>query len=187
MSVTAIPLETLLERMAGGDRQALAALYRALEQPLYRFVQGKLNDPMQSADIVHDVFLEVWRNAARFEGRSAVRTWVFGIAYRKVIDVFRANARLQVTDEVPETEDESPGALECLARSELRDQVRHCLSGLKSDHRTAIELAFYEDMGYREIAEVTGVPEGTVKTRVFHAKKLLQHCLGQFGTQGGAA
>ncbi|WP_151718673.1 RNA polymerase sigma factor [Gemmobacter serpentinus] len=185
--MSALSPEELLARVAAGDRQALAALYRVLEQPLYRFVQGKLNDPMQSADIVHDVFLEVWRSAGRFEGRSSVRTWIFGIAYRKVIDVFRANARLHVTDEVPETEDDSPGALECLAVAETRDQVRHCLSTLKMEHRTAIELAFYEDMGYREISEVTGVPEGTVKTRVFHAKKLLQHCLGRFGLQGGAA
>ena len=178
-------LEDLLARVASGDRQALAALYLALEKPVYRFVQGKLNDPTQSADLVHDVFLQVWRNAPRFEGRSAARTWVFGIAYRKVIDVFRAQARLQTTDEVPETEDDTPGALDCLVTTQANDRLRFCLDRLKPDHRAAIDLAFYEDMGYREIAEVTSVPEGTVKTRIFHAKKLLQHCLGQFGIVEG--
>ena len=184
---SAATLDGLLARVAQGDRQALAALYQALEKPVYRFVQGKLNDPTQSADIVHDVFLEVWRSAPRFESRSAARTWVFGIAYRKVIDVFRAQARLLVTDEVPETEDDSPAALDCLAMAQANDRLRHCLDQLKPDHRSAIDLAFFEDMGYRDIAEVMAVPEGTVKTRIFHAKKLLQHCLGQFGIVGDRA
>lgn len=178
-------LDALLARVAAGDRTALAGLYRALEKPLYRFVQGKLNDPAQSADLVHDVFLEVWRHAPRFEGRSAAKTWVFGIAYRKVIDVFRAQARVKVTDEIPEAEDDAPAVLECLAAGQAQDRLRHCLDRLKPEHRAAITLAFYEDMGYREIAEVTAVPEGTVKTRIFHAKKLLQHCLGQFGIVEG--
>lgn len=185
--MTTAPPDALLARIAAGDRDALAALYRQHEAALFRFVLSRLNDPTQSADIVHDVFLEIWRSAGRFEGRSSVRTWIYGIAYRKVIDVFRASARLQVTDDIPETEDDSPGALECLAAAETRDQVRHCLGTLKPDHRQAVELAFFQDMGYREIAEVTQVPEGTVKTRIFHAKKLLQHCLGRFGLQGGTA
>ncbi len=180
-----VSLDILLSRVAAGDRAALAALYRALEKPVYRFVQGKLNDPAQSADLVHDVFLEVWRNAPRFEGRSSAKTWVFGIAYRKVIDVFRAQARLQVTDDIPETEDDAPAALDCLVAGQMRDRLRYCMDRLKPEHRAAIDLAFYEDMGYREIAEVTAVPEGTVKTRIFHAKKLLQHCLGQFGIMEG--
>ena len=138
---------------------------------------SKLNDPFQSGDILHEVFLEIWKNAARFEGRSTVKTWMFGIAYRKVMDVFRKSAKVHVTDEFPDQEDDAPAGEECLLAAQEAEHVRHCLSELKPQHRGAIELAFFEDMSYREISEVTDVPEGTVKTRVFHAKQLLLRCL----------
>jgi RNA polymerase sigma-70 factor (ECF subfamily) len=107
-----------------------------------------------------------------------VKSWVFGIAYRKTMDHFRKTSRMTVSDDIPETEDDSPDALTCLAAAEEAEHVRHCLGTLSADHRAAVELAFYEDLSYGEIAQVTGAPEGTIKTRVFHAKKLLLHCLG---------
>lgn len=171
------PHAQLLTQVAHGDKKALASLYRALEKPVYRFIHSRLNDPFESSDVLHDVFMDVWRSAARFEGRAKVQTWIMGIAYRKVIDVHRKRGRQEVTDQVPEQEDESPNAETCLAAGQEAEHVRHCLETLKDDHRTAISLAFYEDMTYGEIAEVQGVPEGTIKTRVFHAKKLLLHCL----------
>lgn len=167
----------LMSAIADGDKQALAALYRALEKPVFRFIRSRLNDPFESSDVLHDVFMDVWRSAGRFEGRSKVQTWIFGIAYRKVIDVHRRRGRMDVTDDIPDTADDSPDAEACLASSEEAEHVRHCLGTLKDDHRSAIGLAFYEDMTYAEIAEVQGVPEGTIKTRVFHAKKLLMRCL----------
>jgi RNA polymerase sigma factor (sigma-70 family) len=173
-----------ISRIAAGDRSAMAALYRDLERPLYHFIRSKLNDPFASNDILHDVFLEVWRAAGRFEGRSSVRSWIYGIAWRKVMDVHRAGKRLSYTDDLPETEDEGPGAFDQIGADQEAVQIRACLAALKDDHRAAIELAFYQDMGYREIAEVLGLPEGTAKTRVFHAKRLLQHCLERAGIKG---
>lgn len=174
------PHSDLMPRIAGGDKQALAALYRALERPVFRFIRSRLNDPFESADILHDVFIEVWRSAGRFEGRSKVQTWIMGIAYRKVIDAHRKRGRMDVSDDIPDIADDTDTEA-CIAASEEAEQVRHCLEGLKPDHRSAISLAFYDDMTYGEIAQVTGVPEGTVKTRVFHAKKLLMRCLEGFG------
>lgn len=170
-------LKALLSRIADGEKSALSTLYVEMEKPLYRFINLKLNDPFQSADILHEVFLDIWKGAGKFEGRSAAKTWMFGIAYRKVMDVFRKGARVDVTDDLPEQVDDSPDAASTLAAAQQAEHVRFCLDGLKPEHRSAVELAFYEDMSYREIAEVTDVPEGTVKTRVFHAKKLLLHCL----------
>ncbi|WP_133487706.1 RNA polymerase sigma factor [Aliiroseovarius marinus] len=170
-------LKSLIHRIGKGDKTALDALYRQMERPLYRFINIKLNDPYLSADILQEVFLDVWKGAAAFEGRSAVKTWMFSIAYRKVIDVFRKNARLTITDDLPEQLDEAPSAVAQISAVQEAEHLRACLAQLKPDHRDAIELAFYEDMGYREIAEVTSAPEGTVKTRIFHAKKLLLHCL----------
>lgn len=177
-------LNALLRRVADKDRAAFDALYRALEGPVYRFIRSRLNDPFEAADILHDVFIEVWRGAGRFEGRSSVKTWVFGIAYRKVIDVFRKSARVDVTDEVPEVEDDRPGPELDLQASERNAHLAECLDTLSGDHRAVVDLAFYQDLGYREIAQIVGVPEGTVKTRVFHAKKLLLHCLESTLTAG---
>jgi RNA polymerase sigma factor (sigma-70 family) len=185
MSVDAT-LAGLLQRTARGDRGAFTELYRALERPLFRFILSKLNDPHEAADILNEVFMEIWRTAGRFEGRSTVKTWIFGIAYRKTMDHFRKTRRLTTSDDIPEQVDESPDALTCLAAAEETEHVRHCLGTLSADHRAAIELAFYEDLSYGEIGRVTGAPEGTIKTRIFHAKKLLLHCLGQ-RLKGGVA
>ena len=168
----------LLQRIANGDKQALAELYRLMEKPVYRFIQSRLNDPFESSDILHDVFMEVWRSADRFEGRSKLQTWIFGIAYRKVIDRHRKAGRTSLTD-VPDENiaDDADSAETCLVASQDAAQVQRCMAQLSDDHRSAISLAFWEDMNYREIAAVCKTAEGTIKTRIFHAKKLLLRCL----------
>ena len=177
-------LEDLIRRTSQRDKAAFSALYRQLEGPLFRFIRSKLNDPFEAADIVHEVFLEVWNNAGRFEGRSSVKSWVFGIAYRKTMDVFRKSHRIDYSDDLPDTVDDSPGAEACLVSAENGQHVQACLATLKPEHRSAIELAFFEDLSYREISEISDVPEGTVKTRVYHAKQLLMHCLaGRIGKE----
>lgn len=175
----------LIQQIAGGDKKALGALYQAYERPVYKFIVSRLNDPHESADILHEVFMDIWRVAASFEGRSQVRTWIFGIAYRKVIDVHRKRARVTVTDDVPEPVDVADAADAGYAAQQEAEHLRYCVGTLKDDHRAAISLAFYEDMTVAEIAEVSGVPEGTIKSRLHHAKKLLLHCLS--GRIGGRA
>jgi len=174
----------LMARIAAGDRQALAALYRAHEKPVYRFIQSRLNDPHEAADILHDVFMDIWRVAASFEGRSQVRTWILGIAHRKVIDAHRRRGRVSLTDSVPDSEDTADSAELELAAAEEAAHLRHCLGRLSDDHRSAISLAFFEDMSCAQIAQVAGIPEGTVKSRLYHARKLLLHCLsGRIGDE----
>lgn len=170
-------LNALLARVGEGDREAFGDLYRALEKPVHNFITSRLNDSSQSNDLLHDVFIDIWKGAARFEGRSTVKTWVFGIAYRKVMDVFRKGGRMIYVAEVPGQIDDSPSAEQSLFAAQKAEYVQKCLGELKPEHRTAIELAFFQDFGYREIAEIIGAPEGTIKTRVFYAKKVLLHCL----------
>ena len=115
----------LLKRVADGDRQALAEVYRLMEKPVYRFIQSRLNDPFESSDILHDVFMEVWRSAGRFEGRSKMQTWIFGIAYRKVIDRHRKAGRTSLTDTPDENiVDDAASAESCLVASQDADQVQ---------------------------------------------------------------
>lgn len=170
----------LIERVAEGDEEAFAELYRTLEPRVYRFILSKLNDSFEAADILNEVFMEVWRSADRYQGRSKPTTWIFGIAYHKVMDRYRKNKPEVLTDPTElEATDESPDQAAALAALEEAGHLRACLDELKPAQRAVMELSFFEDLPYREIAEIVGSPEGTVKTRIFHAKEALRHCLTQ--------
>lgn len=172
----------LVRQIATGDKTAFQALYKDLEKPVFRFILSRLNDSFEAADILHDVFMEIWRSAGSFEGKAQVKTWVMGIAWRKTVDAHRRRGRISPTDDLPEEVDDSIDTEACIAAGQRAEHVRFCLEQLKPDHRTAVALAFYEDMTYGEIAAVQSVPEGTIKTRIFHAKKLLLRCLaGRLG------
>ena len=177
--------ERLVAAIAQGDRTAFEALYRALETPLYRFIRLRLNDPHRSADIMHDVFLEIWRNAGSFRGQSNARTWIFAIAWRKVMDAFRQNDKVIYQETVPEQIDDTTDAEGAIAASEDSRAVRDCLKGLSIEHRMAMELTFFDEMSYSDIAAIVGVPEGTVKSRVYHAKQLMLRCLSAKGAARG--
>lgn len=178
----------LLTRIGEGDESAFADFYRLYDRRLGRFIASKLNDPADAADILHVTFMEVWRGASRFEGRSRVSTWVFGIAYRKIVDHIRkrrpdAQSIDDLADELP---DEGPSAFDRTVQSEERTNMHTCLGRLKPVQRTVLQLAFLEGMGYRDIAQSMSCPEGTVKTRVLHAKSALRACLERLlGKDGG--
>ena len=123
--------------------------------------------------------LDVWRAAGRFEGRSQPRSRLLAIVRNKAVDHLRRTGR-----ETPAEPDETipDGAADpetVAANAQDARRVRACLSKLKDAHRSVLHLAFYEELTYGEIAEAEGVPLGTIKTRVFHPKKLLAHCLGR--------
>jgi RNA polymerase sigma-70 factor (ECF subfamily) len=169
----------LLARVAAGDMAALRALYLAHADAVQRFVRTRLRDEFEVADIVQDTMLSVWRGAAGFEQRSTVRAWMLTLARNKVIDHLRKQARLSVAepDETVPTED--PDAEAVIAAAEDTRRVRACIETLSERQRAVVHLAFYEDLSYSEIAAIEKVPEGTVKTRIFHAKKLLMRCLSR--------
>lgn len=173
-------LRQLLGRIAASDQAAMATFYRHAESRVHRFALSRLNDSFAAADILNETMIEVWRHAGRFQGRSKVMTWVLGIANHKVIDLIRKANREPIAEpdeSLPDTDSPTPEASAGLASE--RERIRNCLATLSEKHRTALHLAFFEDMAYGEIAEIVGCPEGTVKTRVFHAKEALKKCLAQ--------
>lgn len=170
----------LVRRIAEGDSAAFAAFYRKYERKLFGFIKKRLNDPFEAADILHVVFMEVWQKAGTFEGRSRVSTWLFGIAFNKTMDRMRRTVPQPMSDDesgIRDLADEAPAALDLVLVREEAVHVRHCLARLKEAHRVVMELAFFEDMSYGDIATVTGTPEGTIKTRAFYARKALRSCL----------
>lgn len=168
----------LLERIAEGDEAALSQFYQSYHARVYAFVRRRLNDPAEAAEVLNEVMLEVWRKASRFEGRSQPLTWVLGIAHHKALDALRRRGRRQ-TEELDETlpDDDAAPAAELLAAAQNAEVVRRCIEKLSDAHRLMVHLAFFEDMPYPDIARVAECPVGTVKTRVFHAKRLLKECL----------
>ena len=170
----------LIERVSEGDEAAFTDLYRRLESRVFNFIRSKLNDSFEAGDILNEVFLEVWRSAGRFEGRSKATTWIFGIAYYKTMDrLRRRNREILVDPQDLDRPDESPDQAEAVAALEEGRHLRFCLDKLAPRQRAVVELAFFEDLSYQEIAKIVDCPEGTVKSRVYHAKEALRHCLAQ--------
>ena len=171
--------EQLLHAMAGEDMDALGEFYRRHESRVYRYLVTRLNDSATAADLLNDVMLDVWRGAARFAGRSKVTTWMLGIAHHKVLNHWRRQGSRVFTevDETLEDESESANLEKALSAVQDAERLRECLGKLSDAHREVIHLVFFEELDYAEIATVMGVPEGTVKSRVHHAKNRLQQLL----------
>lgn len=164
----------LLKAIAARDETAIAAFYQLYEACIYRFVLSRLNDPHAAADILNEVMMEVWKSAHKFEGRSKLRTWLLGITHFKVLDHYRARKQHDHDEVDEQLADESPAVQQDKLLEAAQDArlLQQALARLSPEHRQVLHLAFFEDMSYSEIGEVMGVPEGTVKSRIFHAKKL---------------
>jgi len=171
----------LIARVAGGDRRAFEALYRAYHPRLTRFLRRMTQSAALIDEIVNDTLLAVWRKAATFDGSSKVSTWVFAIGYRRACNALRA------LDEPVETLDDDREGLDShrpdwqLDQQRLAHAVDAALATLPLAQRAAFQLTFYHDMSYTEIAEIMECPVNTVKTRMFHTRKrlaaLLEHQL----------
>ena len=172
----------LLVRIAHGDERALERFYSQFQGQVYAFAMARLGDPHLSSDVLNEVMMEVWKSADRFEGRSKVRTWLFGITHHKVIDRLRKKPGQEEVELDEQLADDRHISIErTLAAVQDAQRLQHCLDELSDEHRQVIHLAFVEGLAYGDIAEIASVPTGTVKTRMFHARKLLKHCLGSTG------
>lgn len=174
---------TLLAGIARGRERDMAEFYRLYHGRIYAFVLRRLRNAADAAEVANEVMLEVWRGAASFEGRAKALTWVMGIANHKAVDRVRRTGRDAAFEELDPDElaDEREAAADLLAQLQDAELVKRCLERLPEVQRAVVHLAFFEDLGYGEIASILGCPEGTVKTRIFHAKKGLKRCLGESG------
>ncbi|WP_428925727.1 RNA polymerase sigma factor [Marinibacterium sp. SX1] len=168
----------LLTRIGQGDRAAMKVFYERHQAGLYRFIKLRLGDAFEAADVMQEAFLEVWKAAGRFRGQSSVKTWLYGIARNKAVDRVRKAQRVSLRDAPDDTlADDSPSAQAVMEAAADARKLKACLGKLPEVQQSAVRLAFYEDLSYPQAAEVEGVPVGTIKTRIHHAKKLLMRCL----------
>jgi len=170
-----------LKNIAAGDQSAMREFYNAHESRIYAYAVNKLNDTHAASDIVNEVMIAVWEGADRYQAKSKVRSWLLRIAHHKVIDVYRINGRAEMTEldeKLPD--DEQVSTLEIIGALENRKYINECMKRLSDNHREVVHLTFFEELTYGDIAVVMGCPEGTVKTRMFHARQLLKRCLQQY-------
>ena len=168
----------LVARVGGGDRRAMRALYETYQQAVFAFAYARCGQADRASDCVHDTMLAVWRTAARFSGRSSVKTWLFAIARKKLAYILRKRGRLTFVEEVEDGPDTAPNPEAAAIAASDSARLDRCLDGVSDRHRTAIRLAFLEDLSYPEIPEIESVPVGTIKTRIHHAKRALMRCPG---------
>ena len=171
----------LLTRIAGRDEGAFRELYRAFSRKLYAYVLRQLSNEAQAEEIVSDTLYEVWKAPERFRGDSQFSTWLIGIARNKVLMYWRGRKPDSVHDDLDDVAEtmaaDEPGAFELLAQAQRSAGVRRCMDKLSSEHRECIHLVFYEGMSVSDVAKTQQCPEGTVKTRLFHARQKLKNCL----------
>jgi RNA polymerase sigma factor (sigma-70 family) len=175
----------LLRRIAWQEREAFELLYRIYYQRLTRFLDRLTRRPQMIDEILDDTMLVVWRRAATFNGTSQVSTWIFAIAYRKAMKVFkRERGRRQVLPDHDEPAFASSPETDFIHR-ETRAAVRHLVARLSPEQRAVVELTYYHGCAYKEIAEIVGCPVDTVKTRMFHARRKLRAVLSAQEKESG--
>jgi RNA polymerase sigma-70 factor (ECF subfamily) len=180
-STTAVPAraagenssdEMLIARIAAGDRLAMRTLFARHRTAVYRWLLRFVGNEAVAEDLLSDVFLDVWRQADRFQARSSVSTWLLAIARFKALSArrIRKDAELDETIEatVADPADNPEVMLEKKNREEL---VRAALNNLSPEHKEVIDLVYYHEKSVDECAQILGVPSGTVKTRMFYARK----------------
>jgi len=172
----------LMSRVAMEDVAAFEIIYRAYYPRLERFLRGMLRQTGAVDEVLDDTMLVAWRKAHTWDASSRLSTWLFAIAYRQALKALRRHVPVaEAVDEpaiAPEAEPEGE-----LMHQQLHAQLDAALSGLTAEHRAVMELTYYQGYSCREIAEITGCPVATVKTRMFYARRKMKSLLVQRGEQ----
>ena len=160
----------------------MRALYRTYGSELYGFAVSALGDRGQAEELVQEVFTRVWRHADQFDpSRATFRTWLYGIARNAIIDQKR-RAAVRPSLSAHAADPDERGSLDAeLEQALLRWQVSAALDRLTPEHRQVIRLAHFQGLSMREIAERTGLPVGTVKSRTWYALRSLRLVLEEMG------
>ena len=180
--------DMLLESIADGDRTAMHTLYARHNVRVYRFILRIVRDTTIAEDLVSQVFLDVWRTAKQFEGRSQVSTWLLSIARFKALTALRQRRFEDIDqDEVREIADDSDTPEASLERATTSAILRACVAKLSPAHREIISLIYYHEKSVEEVGQIIGIPQSTVKTRMFYARKHLAELLRGAGVHSLAA
>jgi RNA polymerase sigma-70 factor (ECF subfamily) len=174
--------ETLVANVAEGNRLAMQLLFVRHHARVYRFLLRMVGNAAAAEDLSSEVFLTVWQQAGRFQARSSFSTWLLGIARNKALSELRGRVGERCADgeglEAADTAHDPESAYSAKRRREL---LRNCLTHLSHEHREIIDLVYYHDKSVREVAQILGIPNNTVKTRMFYARNKLSKLIAARG------
>ena len=164
----------LIERIARGDQVAMRTLFARHRLRVYRFVLRMVRDETLAEDLLSDVFLDVWRQGAQFEARAAVSTWLLAIARFKALSAMRRRMDVELDDKMAATiADPADDPEVALQHKNGAEMLRQRLIKLSPAHAEIIDLVYYHGKSVKEVAEIVGISDATVKTRMFYARKKL--------------
>jgi RNA polymerase sigma-70 factor (ECF subfamily) len=181
--------EELLTRFCKGQTEAFGALVRRYERELYGYLRRYLGDASLADDVFQNTFLQVYVKSGQYETGRPVRPWLYTIATNQAIDALRRNGRHQLlsldqqreeladgelSSLVETLESDCPDPLEVAREKERREKIRASVDRLPDFLRQVLVLAYYQGLKYREIADILGIPVGTVKSRLHAALVKLQ-------------
>lgn len=175
----------LAARIGEGDPDAVSTAYRAHHAALRRFALRLVGDPDVAEDLVHDVFVGLPRTIRGYRGDSALSSFLFGVAVNHARHHMRSSQRRRAAGErmarEPEPTNECPEHE--VTRRQLAAALARAMDSLSFDHRTAFVLCEVEGQSSIEAGALLGIPEGTVRTRLFHARRLLREALAKEGVR----
>ena len=166
--------EVLIRRIANGDQLAMRTLFSRHRLAIYRWLLRLVDDEALADDLLSDVFLDVWRKATSFERRSSVSTWLLAIARHKALSARRRRTEVELNAQLASTVADPADNPELVLQKKNREELlRHSLARLSPEHGEVIDLTYYHGKSIKEIADIIGINEATVKSRTFYARKRL--------------
>ncbi len=176
----------LIAGIVSEDQRALRSLIARHQLRVFRFITRIVRDEAVAEELTNEVFLEAWRNAKTFEGRSSPGTWLLSIAHNRAISSLRKrreqNWDEDKANEIADTDDDPEVVAQKADKSAV---MRRCLDSLTVEHREIIDLVYYHEQSIAEASAVLGIPEATVKTRMFYARKRLSEVMKAAGVDRG--
>ena len=172
-------------RVAAGDGEALRELYARYGRLIYAIAYRVLRDGAAAEECVQDVFVELWRHAARYDAqRARFSTWLCTIGRNRAIDAARSRERWPIPTEEVEPAERAADAAELVAAADQALRVAEALATLPPLQLEAVQLAYFDDLSYSEIAERLQIPLGTVKSRMRLALARLREVAEEFRPEG---
>ncbi len=175
-------VDDIMARVARGDDSAFATLYDRTSAKVFGLVKRVVRDPAQAEEVSQEVYLQVWRQAARFDrAAGSGLAWVLTLAHRRAVDRVRSAQAAADRDVRAAELDIAPAHDQVAEAVEERleaEQVRRCLEGLTQLQRESVTLAYYQGFTYAEVGTTLGVPLGTVKSRMRDGLVRLRDCMG---------
>ena len=176
----------LIARIAAKEHEAMQALFARHNVRVFRFLVGRVRNEAHAEELTNEVFLEVWKHAGRYEGRSAVSTWVLAIAHNMAMSQLRKRKEDELEDGAAEQLADDSDDPEVSAQKRSKAEImREVIDRLSDEHREVIDLVYYHEKSVREVSEIVGIPEATVKTRMHYARKSLGEMMKEAGIDRG--